>query len=144
MVRIINLNLKQPLQNINNGYRMKLTQLYRKGIYVPYIPGCLAFREYDLVEKTVQKLESNIDLYFFDGNGYLHPRHMGLATYAGIMLEKPSIGVTKWTTDYAKSGSFKAKDNRTEEENELLRLRKENKQLLMENDILKQATLIKE
>lgn len=50
--------------------------------------------------------------------------------------------VTKWTTDYAKSGSFKAKDNRTEEENELLRLRKENKQLLMENDILKQAALI--
>ena len=50
--------------------------------------------------------------------------------------------VTKWTTDYARSGSFKAKDNRTEEENELIRLRKENKQLLMENDILKQAALI--
>lgn len=44
--------------------------------------------------------------------------------------------------DYRNSGSFKAKDNRTDEENELLRLRKENKQLLMENDILKQAALI--
>ena len=44
--------------------------------------------------------------------------------------------------DYSNSGSFKAKDNRTDEENELLRLRKENKQLLMENDILKQAALI--
>ena len=50
--------------------------------------------------------------------------------------------IVKWVNDYNKSGSFKAKDNRTEEENELIRLRKENKQLLMENDILKQAALI--
>jgi transposase len=50
--------------------------------------------------------------------------------------------IIKWTNDYTNSGSFKAKDNRTEEENELIRLRKENKQLLMENDILKQAALI--
>ncbi|UNF62335.1 hypothetical protein [Spiroplasma poulsonii] len=40
------------------------------------------------------------------------------------------------------SGSFKAKDNRSPEENELIHLRKEIKQLRMENDILKQATLI--
>ena len=50
--------------------------------------------------------------------------------------------IVKWNNDYNNSGSFKAKDNRTEEENEIIRLRKENKQLLMENDILKQAALI--
>ena len=50
--------------------------------------------------------------------------------------------IIKWLNDYSKTGSFKAKDNRTDEENELLCLRKENKQLLMENDILKQAALI--
>lgn len=50
--------------------------------------------------------------------------------------------IVKWVNDYSKSGSFKAKDNRSDEENELLRLRKENKQLQMENDILKQAALI--
>ncbi len=50
--------------------------------------------------------------------------------------------VVKWVNDYSNSGSFKAKDNRIEEDNELLRLRKENKQLVMENDILKQAALI--
>ena len=50
--------------------------------------------------------------------------------------------INKWVKDYSNSGSFKAKDNRTDEENELIRLRKENKQLLMENDILKQAALI--
>lgn len=65
------------------------------GIDVPYISGCLAFREYELVEKTVGLLVNNVDLFVFDGNGYLHPRHMGLATYAGIMLQKPTIGVAK-------------------------------------------------
>ena len=50
--------------------------------------------------------------------------------------------IIKWVNDYSKTGPFKAKDNRIEEENELLRLRKDNKQLLMENDILKQAALI--
>ena len=50
--------------------------------------------------------------------------------------------INKWVKDYSNSRSFKAKDNRTDEENELIRLRKENKQLLMENDILKQAALI--
>lgn len=64
-------------------------------ITVPYIPGCLAFREFDLVEKTVSKLKTDVDLFVFDGNGYLHPRHMGLATYAGIMLGKPSMGIAK-------------------------------------------------
>jgi transposase len=50
--------------------------------------------------------------------------------------------VNKWVKDYTTSGSFKAKDNRTQEENELIKLRKENQRLKMENDILKQAALI--
>lgn len=40
--------------------------------------------------------------------------------------------------DYNNSRLFKAKDNSTDEENELIHLHKENKQLLMENDILHQ------
>ena len=47
-----------------------------------------------------------------------------------------------WTEKYKKTGSFRDADNRSESEAELIRLRKENKQLLMENDILKQAALI--
>ncbi|MBQ4522483.1 MAG: endonuclease V [Lachnospiraceae bacterium] len=70
-------------------------QCYRGRIDVPYIPGCLAFREIELVLKTVDLLEHEIELYVFDGNGYLHPRHMGLATHAGILLDKPSIGIAK-------------------------------------------------
>ena len=64
-------------------------------IEIPYIPGCLAFRELPLVLKTVKKLEIEPDLYIFDGNGYLHPRHMGIATHASFDLRKPTIGVAK-------------------------------------------------
>ena len=48
----------------------------------------------------------------------------------------------KWVKQSQTSGSFKEKDNLTPEQEELIRLGKENKQLLMENDILKQAALI--
>lgn len=50
--------------------------------------------------------------------------------------------VWKWVHEFNNSGSFKAEDNRSAEENRLIALEKENKQLRMENDILKQATLI--
>jgi len=49
---------------------------------------------------------------------------------------------TNWIQKYNKTGSFKACDNRTDEEKELIKLKKENQQLRMENDILKQAALI--
>jgi len=48
----------------------------------------------------------------------------------------------RWVKQFENSGSFKEKDNRTDEENELIQLRKRNKQLEMEVDILKQAALI--
>ena len=70
-------------------------QCYKGRVNVPYIPGCLAFREIDIVLKTTELLKHDIELYVFDGNGYLHPRHMGLATHAGILLNKPSIGIAK-------------------------------------------------
>lgn len=48
----------------------------------------------------------------------------------------------RWVKQHQNSGSFKEKDNRSVEEQELIKLRKENQQLKMENDILKQAALI--
>ncbi len=47
-----------------------------------------------------------------------------------------------WIKRSQTTGSFKEKDNRTPEDNELIKLRKENQKLKMENDILKQAALI--
>lgn len=48
----------------------------------------------------------------------------------------------RWIKQAQTSGSFKEKDNRSTEENELIDLRKELQRLKMENDILKQAALI--
>lgn len=48
----------------------------------------------------------------------------------------------RWIDQAQSTGSFKEKDNRTPEENELIKLQKEIQQLRMENDILKQAALI--
>jgi len=48
----------------------------------------------------------------------------------------------KWVKRINATGSSHEKDNRTIEEQELIKLRKENQQLRMENDVLKQAALI--
>ena len=50
--------------------------------------------------------------------------------------------VHNWARKYKETGSFRDKDNRSTEETEVLKLRKENKQLRMEVDLLKQAALI--
>lgn len=48
----------------------------------------------------------------------------------------------RWIKQAHTTGSFKVKDNRSPEEQELIALRKEIQHLKMENDILKQAALI--
>lgn len=53
-----------------------------------------------------------------------------------------STAFNTWIKRSRETGSFKEKDNRSPEENELIKLKKENQQLKMENDILKQAALI--
>jgi transposase len=50
--------------------------------------------------------------------------------------------IHRWTKQYANSGKFGVKANLTQDEKQLRELQKENKQLRMENDILKQAALI--
>lgn len=85
-------------------------------IEVPYSPGFLAFRELPLVLQTAQLLEQKPDIYMFDGNGYLHPRHAGIASQASFDLHAPTIGVAKtyfradghtnYTEPDAQSGSY--------------------------------------
>ena len=68
---------------------------FAKQMEVPYIPGCLAYREIPVFLEAYKQLKMEPEVLFFDGNGYLHPRHMGLATHAGILLNKASVGVAK-------------------------------------------------
>jgi deoxyribonuclease V len=69
--------------------RELVEKVYSSGeIPVPYISEFLAFRELLLVTKAVKKLKKVLDLYMFDGNGYLHHRHMGIATHASFFLSE--------------------------------------------------------
>ena len=63
-------------------------------------------------------------------------------SYLSIEYDLSEQQIYHWIRQYNNSQSCKEADNRTEEEKELIRLRKEVQQLRMENDILKQAALI--
>jgi len=68
---------------------------YWDRVQVPYIAGYLSFRELPIILETYKLLDVPPDLVIFDGNGYLHYRHMGIATHASFYLNKPTIGVAK-------------------------------------------------
>lgn len=61
----------------------------------PYIPGLLAFREGPVVLAAFEQLRTQPHLLIFDGQGYAHPRRLGLARHMGAYLDRPSIGCAK-------------------------------------------------
>jgi len=61
----------------------------------PYVPGLLSFREGSVILEALARLESAPDVLIFDGQGYAHPRRMGIATHLGILLDHPSVGCAK-------------------------------------------------
>jgi deoxyribonuclease V len=64
-------------------------------ISFPYVPGLLSFREAPAVLDAVGSLRVRPDLLMCDGQGYAHPRRVGLATHLGIYLDMPSVGCAK-------------------------------------------------
>jgi len=70
-----------------------------KKINFPYIPSYLGFREFPLALDLIKKIKKTTKTIKFilmvDGNGILHPRRMGSASFIGVMLDIPTIGVAK-------------------------------------------------
>jgi deoxyribonuclease V len=60
----------------------------------PYVPGLLALREGPLLEAAVRALPAAPDVLLVDATGRDHPRHAGLATMLGAVLDLPTVGVT--------------------------------------------------
>ena len=59
-----------------------------------YIPGLFQLREGPFLIELVQGIRQN-GIILVDGNGILHPRRYGLASYLGVTLNRQTIGVAK-------------------------------------------------
>ncbi|MGH9897892.1 MAG: deoxyribonuclease V [Pyrinomonadaceae bacterium] len=61
----------------------------------PYIPGLLSFREIPSILEAWSKLKLEPDAVMFDGHGIAHPRRLGIASHAGLVLKRPTFGCAK-------------------------------------------------
>jgi deoxyribonuclease V len=61
----------------------------------PYIPTFLSFREGPPIIEVYKMFKIKPDVLMIDGHGIAHPRKAGLASYIGVLLNKPTIGVAK-------------------------------------------------
>jgi deoxyribonuclease V len=61
----------------------------------PYVPGLLTFREAPALLAAIVQLRESPDVFLFDGQGFAHPRRMGLACHVGLFIDRPSIGCAK-------------------------------------------------
>lgn len=62
---------------------------------MPYSPNTIAFREGPTIIELYRELENTPDVLIVDGFGALHPAKAGVASYVGVILNKPSIGIAK-------------------------------------------------
>jgi deoxyribonuclease V len=65
---------------------------------LPYISSLLTFRELPMLLALFERSRREfpqLDLYFVDGNGILHPRGAGVAACLGVVADVPTIGVAK-------------------------------------------------
>src|SRR5208337_4225176 len=60
-----------------------------------YIPTLLAFREIPPAIAAIKKLKIQPDVYAVDAQGWAHPYRCGFASYLGLAIGKPTIGVAK-------------------------------------------------
>ena len=59
-----------------------------------YVPGLLALRMGEVMERAVRALDTAPDVLLLDATGRDHPSRAGLAVHLGAVLDLPTIGVT--------------------------------------------------
>jgi len=62
---------------------------------IPYKSGFLFYKDGPAIMEAFNKLEDKPDVLIVEANGILHPRRIGMASHVGILLDTPTIGVTK-------------------------------------------------
>jgi deoxyribonuclease V len=72
------------------NYKIEDYTLIKKIVNFPYIPTYLSYREGILLLDHIPE-----GLGILDGNGILHPRRIGLASFLGILWDKPTLGIAK-------------------------------------------------
>jgi len=64
----------------------------------PYISGYLAFRELPGLLRVIEEAKKAghlAEVIVVDGSGLLHPRGVGIASHLGVVLGRPTIGISK-------------------------------------------------
>jgi deoxyribonuclease V len=74
------------------------SQTLETEVSFPYIPSYLALRELPVLLPLLSQVRDSgllPDVLMVDGTGLLHPRHAGIASHLGVLLDLPTIGITK-------------------------------------------------
>ena len=82
---------------INSNFDLIASVNVKCIVKYPYIQGLLFLRESGPLLSTLRllRIQSDFDMLLVDGQGILHPRKCGLASYIGYAIDKPTIGVAK-------------------------------------------------
>jgi deoxyribonuclease V len=108
--------------------QLSAVSLAQSTVNFPYIPGMLSFRELPTLLQAWKLIppQHKPDLMIFDGHGVCHPRGIGLASHAGVMLNTPSLGIAKnplygsWDMPDSERGSYTKMTNENADQVQLL------------------------
>lgn len=80
-----------------SGEKVYETWLVRP-VAFPYITGYLSFRELPPMLAVLEQAARDgqlAEVIAVDGSGLLHPRSLGIASHLGVVINRPTIGLTK-------------------------------------------------